>query len=109
MFRRNWVKVTGRVVDSRIRRMYRTRRTSIPMHNYIVEFRAPNGNTTKREVKQTVLTVRVEVGGDVPLLVSPDGKRAVLDKKDPKINVDAFNKANREADKERFRRHFEDE
>ena len=109
MFRRNWVKTTGRVLDSRIRGMYRTRHSSIPLHNYIVEFQAPNGDTTRLEVKQTIQTVRVGVGSEVPLLVSPDGKKAIFDKKDPRINVNAVNQAHKESDEERFRRQLQGE
>ena len=109
MFHHNWVKTTGRVLDSRIRTMYNpktgagTRSVTLELHNYIVEFRAPNGEMTRLEVEQHVETIDVEVGSEVPLLVSPDGKKAVFDKKDPAINVVAVATAEKEADKERFR------
>ena len=114
MFHRNWVKTTGRVLDSRIRTIYHSHSggevggPSITLHNYIVEFRAPNGETTKLEVEQHLETIDVRVGSEVPLLVSPDGKKAIFDKKDPKINVSAFLRANKEADEERFRKQLED-
>ena len=109
MFHHNWVKTTGHVLDSRIRTMYRTSRggvggASIPLHNYIVEFRAPDGETTKLEVEQQINTITLGVGSKVPLLVSPDGKKAILDKKDSRINVNAVSQADDEADEERFRK-----
>jgi hypothetical protein len=113
MFHHNWVNTTGRVLDSRIRTMYNPRAgsgtisDSIALHSYIVEFRAPNGETTKLEVEQHIETVDVDVGSEVPLLVSPDGKKAVFDRKDPTINVTAVSKADKEADEERFRKQLE--
>ena len=112
MFHHDWVKTTGRVLDSRIREMFHTSRggiggASIPLHSYIVEFRAPNGETTTLEVEQDIGTVAVGVGRTVPLLVSPDGKKAIFDKKDPKINVNAVNKADEQADEQRFRNQLE--
>ena len=109
MFHHNWVKTTGRVLDSRIRTMFHITRggvggASVPLHNYIVEFRAPNGEMTKLEVEQQIDTVAVGVGRQVPLLVSPDGEKAIFDKKDSRINVNAVSKADDEADKERFRK-----
>jgi len=114
MFHHNWVKTTGRVLDSRIRRIYHTHTggevggPGITLHNYIVEFRAPNGETTKLEVEQHLETIDVRVGSEVPLLVSPDGKKAIFDEKNPEINVIAAYKANKEADEERFRKQLED-
>ena len=111
MFHHNWVKTTGSVLDSRIRTMYHTGEevggASIPLHSYIVEFRAPNGERTKLEVEQHIETVDVGVGSEVPLLVSPDGKNAIFDKKDLRINVNAVSKALDDADKERFREQLE--
>ena len=37
-------------------------------------------------------------------LVSPDGKKAIFDNKDSKINVNAVDKADKETDEERFRK-----
>lgn len=113
MFHHDWVKTTGRVLDSRIRTMFNTSSddaisgTLIPLHNYVVEFEAPNGETTRLEVEQHIETVGVGIGSEVPLLVSPDGKKAIFDKKDPKINVIAVSKADSAADAERFRRQLE--
>lgn len=107
MFHHNWVKTTGRVLDSRIRTVIGRDGPAIPLHNYIVEFRAPDGETTRLEVEQHIETIAVGVGSEVPLLVSPDGKKAILDKKDPRINVLAVNKARHEADEERFRKQLE--
>ena len=108
MFHRNWVKTTGRVLDSRIRTMYypggeKGTAASIPLHSYVVEFQAPDGQTTRLEVEQHIETVDIGIGGDAPLLVSPDGTKAVFDKKDPRINVVAVSKAGEQADQERFR------
>jgi hypothetical protein len=112
MFHHNWVRTTGRVLDSRIRTMYRNHPDGrlghgIPLYNYIVEFQAPDGQTTRLEVEQHIETVNVDIGSEVPLLVSPDGTKAVFDKKDPRINVVAVNKANKAADEERFRKRIE--
>ncbi len=113
MLHHNWVKTTGRVIDSRIRKVYHDRAddgtlgASIPLHNYIVEFRTPDGQTKRLEVEQHVETIDVGVGSTVPLLVSPDGTKAILDKKDPAINLIAVSKARKQADQERFRRQLE--
>jgi hypothetical protein len=109
MFHHNWVKTTGRVLDSRIRTIYHDHPDGdlggpgLPLHNYIVEFAAPNGETTKLEIEQQIETVDVAIGSAVPLLVSPDGKKAVFDNNDPSINVIAVEKANEDADEQRFR------
>lgn len=112
MFHRTWVKTTGHVLDSRIRTMYRGGRngrgSSIPLHNYVVEFRAPDGATTRLEVEQHLDTIAVDVGSEVPLRVRPDGKKAIFDKKDPRINVIAVSDARERADEERFRKRLED-
>ena len=39
----------------------------------------------------------------MPLLVSPDGHKAIFDHKDPRINVNAVAKARKDADQARFR------
>jgi hypothetical protein len=108
MFHHNWVKATGRVLDSRIRTMYNPNPIEnghpFPLHSYIVEVRKPDGEITRLEVEQHIETIAVSIGSEVPLLVSPDGQKAIFDQKDPKINVIAVQKASEEADKERFRR-----
>jgi hypothetical protein len=113
MFHHNWVRTTGRVLDSRIREIYNpktgsgTISDSITLHDYVVELRAPGGGTTRLEVEQHIETIDVSVGAEVPLLVSPDGKKAIFDSKDPSINVVAVAKAGEAADKERFRRQLD--
>jgi hypothetical protein len=110
VFHHNWVKTTGRVLDSRIRTMYNPRTGSgtvselIPLHNYVVEFQTPAGDTNKLEVEQDIETIDVGVGSEVPLLVSPDGTKAIFDTKDSKINVMAVSKAAKDDDEERFRK-----
>jgi hypothetical protein len=108
MFHHNWVKATGRVLDSRIRTLYNPDHNEvvypITLHNYIIEVRKPDGETTRLEVEQHIETIDVGIGSEVPLLISPDGEKAIFDNKDPKINVMAVQKASQEADKERFRR-----
>jgi hypothetical protein len=42
-----------------------------------------------------------------PLLVSPDGKKAIFDNQDSKINVNGVDEAGRTADEERFRKRLE--
>ena len=115
MFHHNWVKTTGRVLESRIRKLYNPRTgsgtisDSIPLHSYIVEFPTPNGETRKLEVEQHIETIDVPVGSEVPLLVSPDGTKAIFDKHDPKINVADVWEAQKAADEERFRQQLEGE
>ena len=109
MFHHNWVKTTGRVIDSRIRKMLNTggegslQGSYLPLHSYIIEFCAPSGELTRLEVEQHVETIAVSEGSHVPLLVSPDGTKAVFDHKDPSINIIAVNRANEQADRDRFR------
>ena len=110
MFHHNWVKATGRVLDSRHRTKsdrFEPDPSLIPLHSYIVEFRAPNGETNRLQVEQHIETVDVSIGSDVPLLVSPDGKKAVFDKKDPRINANAVHERRVEADEERFRKQLD--
>lgn len=109
MFHHNWVRTTGRVLDSRIRRVYHdsTHGISLPLHAYIVEYPTPDGPTARLEIEQHFETVDIPVGGAVPLLVSPDGTKAILDEKDPSINVTAVGEAMKAADEERFRRLLE--
>jgi hypothetical protein len=111
MFHHDWVKTPGHVRDSRLRTVATSgddgSGVPIPLHNYIVEFRAPNGELARLEVEQHVDTVSVPVGSELPLLVRPDGKKAVIDHKDPSVNVNAVYKADRKADKERFRGQLE--
>jgi hypothetical protein len=108
MFHHGWVKIEGRVLDKRIRTIYHDNTGGshvgggITLHNYVVEFTAPDGEMVRREVEQHVETVDVAVGAGVPLIVSPDGKKAELDRKDPRINVMDVYKAGKQADKERF-------
>jgi hypothetical protein len=110
--RRKWVRTTGRVLDLRVRTVYHprgenSRGGSVPLHSYVVEFQAPNGEKTRLEVEQPLAAVRSYIGDDVPLLVKPDGTEAVLDDKDPRVNVMAVAEANRQADEERFRSRIE--
>ena len=105
LFHRNWVKTTGRVLDSRIRTM--VGKSYRPVYNYVVEFVAPTGQTARFEVKAPYGVVKVYVGNEMPLLVRPDGKKAVVDKMHPSINATAVDRANRKAEKERFRKNIE--
>ncbi len=114
MFHHGWIKITGHVLDSRIRKLESTKvgggvsHGSITLHNYIVEFRAPNGEMTKLEVEQHIETVDLAAGNEAPLLVSPDGTKAIFDAKDPRINVIEVGKAFKAADEGRFRKQLED-
>jgi hypothetical protein len=87
-FRRNWVKTTGRILDSRIRTVFHSRGAgrangaTIPLHSYVVEFTAPDGTTTRLEVEQRLEVIDLAIGSEAPLLVSPDAKKAVFDHKD---------------------------
>ncbi|WP_433220694.1 hypothetical protein ACQP00_18530 [Dactylosporangium sp. CS-047395] len=111
--RRKWVRTTGRVIDSRIRTLYSPHRSgnrgggSITLHNYIVEFTAPNGERTRLEIEQHLDTIDVAIGSEVPLLVRPDGTEASFDEKDPRINMMAVYEANQRAEEERFRKQLE--
>ena len=104
-FHHDWIKLSRRVIDSRITSVFLNRPVgvSVPLHSYIVEFRMQGGEPTKLEVEQHIDTIEVAIGHDVPLLVSPDGKEAVIDHKDPRINVVAISSARNAADEERFR------
>jgi hypothetical protein len=106
VFHHNWVKTTGRVLDSRVRAVWHDRTklgdAAMTLHDYVVEFRAPDGELTRLEVEQHD-TVDVQIGSEVPLLVSPDATKAVFDSKDPRINVAAAAAARKAADNERFR------
>lgn len=86
-----------------------TRAVTITLHSYVVEFPAPGGERVRLEVEQHLETIDVAIGSDVPLLVSPDGKQAVFDHKDPSINVVAVEKAQQEADRARFREQLEND
>ncbi len=111
--RRNWVKTMGRVLDSRIRTVYdagkgsSTQSGTIPLHSYVVEFRAPHGELTRLEVEQGLRAVDFQIGDEVPLLVKPDGTKAILDEKDPRVSVVAVMEASKRAEEERFRRQLE--
>ncbi|MEV6798928.1 hypothetical protein AB0M91_11395 [Micromonospora rifamycinica] len=75
----------------------------ISLHSYVVEFVTPSGETTRREVEQSIDSIDVQVGAEVPLLVSPDGTKVELDEEDPRINMMAAANARRKADEARFR------
>jgi hypothetical protein len=96
---RNWVKATGSVLDSR----FHSARDSVVRLAYVVRFTGPDGQSRKLEVVGDPRTFGVNVGATVPLLVSPDGQRAVFDRYDPQINATAVAKRRRSADEERFR------
>ena len=96
---RKWVKATGSVLDSR----FHSSRDSVVRLAYIVRFTGPDGQSSKLEVVGDPRTFGVAVGATVPLLVSPDGKRAVFDRYDPQINAAEVRKRRRRADEDRFR------
>ncbi|MEU4773464.1 hypothetical protein [Micromonospora sp. NPDC023644] len=102
-FHRKWVAATGRVVDSRLHSV----RNSNARWAYIVQFAGPNGQKTKLEVLEDHHTLGVAVGATVPLLVRPDGKKAVFDRSDPQINAVEVVKNRKRADEERFRGQLE--
>lgn len=102
-FHRNWDKATGRVLDSRIH----SARNDNVRFAYIVQFAGADGQKTKLEVLEDSHTLGVAVGATVPLLVSPDGKKAVFDRNDPQINAAETIKRNKKADEERFRKQLE--
>ncbi|MFE0592649.1 hypothetical protein [Micromonospora echinospora] len=103
-FHRNWVKATGHVLDSRVHSV----RDSNVRWAYVVQFTGPNGQDTKLEILEDVHTLGVAVSATVPLLVSPDGRKAVFDRNDPQINAVEVVKRNTKADEERFRRQLGD-
>ncbi|HEY0701103.1 MAG TPA: hypothetical protein VGD43_25235 [Micromonospora sp.] len=102
-FHRKWVKATGHVLDSRVHSV----RNSDVRWAYIVQFAGPNGQKAKLEVLGDSRTLGVAVGATVPLLVSPDGKKAVFDRSDPQINAVEIVKNRKKADEERFRGQLE--
>ncbi len=100
-FHRNWVKATGKVLDSRLHSV----QNSKTKWAYIVQFTGPDGKKAKLEVLSDPRTFGIAVGAtEVPLLVSPDGKKAVFDRSDPKINAVEAMKRHEKAAEERFRR-----
>ncbi|OZV81673.1 hypothetical protein CA850_10955 [Micromonospora echinospora] len=101
---RNWVKTTGKLLDSRVHSV----RNSDVRWAYIVQFPGPKGQHTKLEVLEDSRTLGVAVSATVPRLVSPDGKKAVFDRSDPQINAAEVVKRHEKADEERFRRQLGD-
>ncbi|MFB9544636.1 hypothetical protein [Micromonospora sagamiensis] len=87
------------MIDSRIHSV----RNSNVRWAYIVQFAGPDGQKTKLEVLEDVHTLGVAVDATVPLLVSPDGKKAVFDRSDPQINAAEIIRNRKRADEERFR------
>ncbi len=79
----------------------------VMLYDYVVEFEAPSGGTTRREVKQKFDTREFKVGETVPLLVRPDEKKVVFDMNDPKIKRVDEAKEHAKAEKERFRKTLE--
>ena len=102
-FHRNWGKASGQVLDSRLHSV----RNSDARWAYVVQFAGSNGQKTRLEVLEDPHTVGVAVGGTVPLLVSPDGNRAVFDRDDPQINAVEVIRNRKRADQERFRGQLE--
>jgi hypothetical protein len=96
---RTWVKASGSVLDSR----FHSARDSYVRLAYIVQFTGPDGRTTKLEIVGDPRTLGVNVGATVPLLVRPDGQRAVFDRLDPQINAVEVVRRRRKADEDRFR------
>lgn len=102
-FHRKWVKAVGRVLDSRLHSV----QNSHAKWAFIVQFGGPDGQKTRLEVMGDSRTLGVAVGATVPLLVSPDGKKAVFDRTDPQINATEVVKSRKKAEEERFRRQLE--
>jgi hypothetical protein len=100
---RKWVKASGSVLESR----FHSARASVVRQAYIVRFTGADGQSSKLEVVGDPRTLGVAVGATVPLLVSPDGKRAVFDRYDPQINAVEVVKRSRKADEDRFRNQLE--
>jgi hypothetical protein len=107
MFRSGWRRVDALIID---KRTYNTSGFAFAFHELIVEARFDDGVRKRVKVREggNVLTRRrvktPAPGGAVPILISPSGDRAVLDWKDPRINLKAVMRANDRAEKERFNR-----
>ncbi len=105
-FHRKWAKTTGDVIDARLLKRYPEGGSKWA---YVVQFVGPDGKKTKLEVRSDPYTEGVGPGiMGVPLLVSPDGKKAVFDRYDPKINRKEVYKREKQAEEERFRENLEE-
>lgn len=110
LFHRGWVKTTGIVLDKIVRSQRGGSNhlaDAIFLYNYVVEFVAPDGEPSRRVVKQKFDTMEFGVGAEVPLLVRPDGKKAVFDRTDPRIRRVDPAKEHAKAAEERFRKSLE--
>jgi len=102
MFRLNWRRVDARLVDSRTVVRNTTGSASAHPHEAIVAFAGVDGREVRLKVWAPIVVALPGKGGVVPLRVKPDDSKAVVDKRDSRINVNALAKARRTAEKERF-------
>jgi hypothetical protein len=65
-----------------------------------VEFGSPDGRVVL--VEEPLGIVLPDAGGIVPLLVNPEGTKAVFDKHDPRINVNSVVEATEDAEEGRL-------
>jgi hypothetical protein len=106
MLHHGWERVDATIIDSRISRWKTLGEDGpeLPVHEYVVEFIRSGGQAARLLVQEPLRKVEVPgVGGVVPILVKPDGTKAVFDEHDPRINLAGITKAREDADKDRFR------
>jgi hypothetical protein len=103
MFRRNWRRVDGRLIESRDLRPRSSGAVAHPQE-CIVEFTGNDGRTVRLAAYAAIGIMLPDKGGVIPLLVKPDDSKAVVDRSDPRINLHKLAAARREAERERFDR-----
>jgi hypothetical protein len=103
MFRRNWRRVDGRLIESRTLRPHDSQAVAHP-HECLVEFTGEDGTKIRLTARASIVVVVPDKGGVIPLLVSPDDSKAVVDKRDPRVNLNARAKARLQAEKAQFDR-----
>ncbi|WP_037604291.1 DUF3592 domain-containing protein [Streptacidiphilus rugosus] len=101
MFRRNWKRVTGTLIDSRIVGLNNANAAS-HRREAVVEFTGGDGRKVRVKIKAASGVSLPANGRPVPLLVKPDDTEAVFDRHDPSIDVNALYKAGRRAERQRL-------
>ena len=107
MFHHDWHKIDAKLIDTRIIGVVGGADGSPTFSKYecVVEFTMPDGHPTRLTVKAPpIVVVLPAIGKRVPLLVRPDGTKAIFDRHDPRVNVNKVWKATEAADKARLQR-----
>jgi hypothetical protein len=101
MFHRGWEHVDGRLIDTRSMGAF-SQAPLLTQYECLVEFAREAGQAVRLKVEEPLGIRLPRKGGVVPLLVRPDGSEAVIDKHDPRVNLEALVKAEKQADKARL-------